>query len=237
MPSILLTIATKFTPYISILFFLLGIFLKIRSWLDGEDWNYRGIHSFTAGIRNILSLIAFKNLFDVNFYFWVLTLCFHWSAFAILFGHLRGFGVWTKDIFSFLGPETVNFLVMKLPIYMGFLCLISLTLLLARRVLIRHVKVLTGFWDYAVILLVLAVIASGMGMRLSPVESTTELNITFLHFATLHLDYTPSQPWFLIHLFTAQALVACIPYSRMIHIISGFVASYLAGGFKRSLKW
>jgi nitrate reductase gamma subunit len=49
----------------------------------------------------------------------------------------------------------------------------------------------------------------------------------------LHLEKVPSHHWFFLHVLFTQLLVMYIPFSKLVHVVSGVVTSALYGSRRR----
>ncbi|MBI2868717.1 MAG: sulfate reduction electron transfer complex DsrMKJOP subunit DsrM [Chloroflexi bacterium] len=152
-------------------------------------------------------------------YLWLGALAFHWALFVILFRHLR---LVTEPV-----PSPVlfvqgldGFFRLALPTLFvtDVVILGALGFIVLRRVFQPQVRYISLVSDYFAVLLLLAVAVSGILMRLYfrvDAAAVKELAISLITFR-------PAVPEgvgfpFYIHLFLAGALVACFPFTKLVH--------------------
>jgi nitrate reductase gamma subunit len=198
----------------------------------------------TAGVigRMILEVLLFRSLFrDTkgelkkgvqrlvyrgSKYLWLGALVFHWSLLIILLRHLRLF---TEPVPFFV--LTIQRLdgVFNLPSALfitDILILLALAFLLLRRIINSRIRYISLPADYLAVILVLSVVISGIFMKFSyrvDIVAVKELAMGMLTF-------TPSVPPegiglpFYIHLFFVSALVAYLPFSKLVHMAGIFLS-------------
>lgn len=220
-------------PWITYLVFALGVFFQVRKWLSGapsvpEKKNHAG---FIRTVKNLfLNLILQRRLLKSrkgSIILWITGwLLFHITLFFILVGHLRSVDVWSADWFTWLASK--HFLTETLPLVMGYILLCGAVLLLLRRIVFAAPRSISTLGNYVVLLLIILVIASGDIMRAFPPEGGfiavfPQFTVTIPPGITMELEKMPSLTWFSIHAFIAQITIMYIPFSGLIHIISGVV--------------
>ena len=227
----LYTFSVNVLPYITIIAFIVGVIVRSMKWLSAPRGSPTPL-SLTAAIRQIiLDVILFRKIYRHDRLTWLLIFLFHISAGGIIFGHMRGFKLWSAELFTPLGEGFKNFLVETLPIYMGYLFIATQLLLLLRRLSLEGRKLLSHPNDYAALLLLLATSIAGQGMRITPPEAVdTTYTVSFIpRLVVLHLEKIPSVPWFLIHVILTQLFFMYIPYSKLVHIYTGVITAALYG--------
>jgi nitrate reductase gamma subunit len=229
-------IVTKM-PYITITLFILGIALKLRRWLiapkgpEGPPLNLGAASKYV-----FLDLVLFRKTWKTDKPTWLLVALFHWSAYGIIFGHLRGFGWWSIQLFEPLGHAFAEFMVETLPVYVGWVFLVTTAILLVRRILYEKSKLQSLPNDYIALVLLLIKGILGQGMRILPVEAylTEPVSITFIPgLVVLWLEKLPAQDWFYWHVLFTQLFIIYIPFSKMVHIITSVVTSALYGSRRK----
>lgn len=227
--SMLSTFVRYQLPYITLTVLTLGFIFRIQKWLRGKKEEKEYLKSYKP-IKYIikdlfLNLVLFKNVFKKRKIMWFLILLFHFSAAAVLFGHLRGFNVWSADWFLFLGEENVEFLVEKLPVYIGWLFTFSTLALLLRRVISKDVRSISWLDDYFTIIMVILVVFTGMMTRLTA-TAYQPLKIEFIPgILILSIEKKPVDIWMDLHFLFTQIFFMYIPFSKLIHIVSGILTS------------
>jgi nitrate reductase gamma subunit len=201
---------------------------QIRKWIGGASsvTVHKSDGRFKRTIKELfLYLIVQKKLLKADsnsIILWVTCwLVFHIPLFFILFGHLRSIGVWSVDWFT--GLVSRDFLVDTLPFAMGIIVLSGIILLTLRRIVFSNPRAISTPQNYTVLLLLIMVLVAGMVMRILPHSPETSLVIP--PGITMTLEHTPSLVWFTIHALIAQIIVMYIPFSGLIHIISGIITT------------
>ncbi len=220
-------------PYITISLTILGFTLLINRWLSAPKDPEGPPLDLVAAIKYFfLDLILFRKTWKTDKSTWLLVALFHWSAYGIIFGHLRGFRWWSIGLFEPLGHTFAEFMVETLPIYVGWVFLITTIILLIRRIFYERSKLQSLSNDYIALFLLLIKGILGQGMRVLPVEAylPEPIGITFIpNLAILWLEKLPAMDWFYWHVFFTQLFIIYIPYSKMIHILSSVITSTIYG--------
>ncbi|HDD69109.1 MAG TPA: 4Fe-4S dicluster domain-containing protein [Candidatus Korarchaeota archaeon] len=219
-------IVAQVLPYITLATLTVGIILRLKRWFVKGNWPIatsspsRWLPHFVVGVANLLT---FSRIYKRRKVFWFLGFCSHVLVFMILFGHLRGFGLWSKEILRKVSPEFEHLMVEVIPPYLGILSTALMACLLVYRVAERNLRLQSGIEDYLVIILVLLTLVSGTLMRLLPPDSLTPLTIEFLPGFVLRLEKTPNLPSLLVHLVTAQLLLMYLSFSKLIHVVTALL--------------
>ncbi|MEW6044979.1 MAG: sulfate reduction electron transfer complex DsrMKJOP subunit DsrM [Bacillota bacterium] len=157
---------------------------------------------------------------------WVGSLVFHWSVLIILIRHLRLF---TEPVPAFVsGLEGLDaFFRLGQPVlYMTDVTVVAaVTYLLIRRALIPRVRYISLPGDYILPLLILAVALSGILMRYFlrvDVPSVKELALGLVTFRPRVPDGIGAI--FYIHLLLVSLLLACFPFSKLVHMAGIFLS-------------
>lgn len=216
-------------PWITYIIFTIGVIFQVRKWLSGAPSTPAGRSK--VGLRGtvkalFLDLIIQRRMLKPkasSVVLWLTCwLIFHIPLFFIIFGHFRSVGVWSVDWFTWLASR--DFLTETLPFYMGFIVLAGVVLLALRRVVFIAPRSISTLGNYIVLLLIIMVIVAGNIMRILP-HSSEEFMITVPPGFTMQLEHMPSLVWFTIHALIAQIAVMYLPFSGLIHIISGIVTT------------
>jgi nitrate reductase gamma subunit len=131
-----------------------------------------------------------------------------------------------------------EFMIHTLPIYMGWILIITTSLLLIRRIRLERRQLISMTNDYGALLIVLLAAIAGQGARLCPPELVVKeaYRVVFIpRFIVLHLEASPSYHWFHWHVFFTQVFVIYTPFSKFIHIISGIIAPAIYGSRRKEL--
>lgn len=226
-------------PYITIAVFSVGMLLRIQRWTNApKDHNNPKI-SIVDSIKYIIfDVMLFRKTYRRDKATWLLVFSFHASIGGILFGHMRGFHIWSASIFDPLGHWMADFMIHTLPIYMGWLLIGTTFLLLVRRFILEDKQLSSLTNDYIALIIVLLAAFVGQGMRLFPPEATsTEIySIVFIpRLIVLHLEVVPSYHWFHWHVLLTQLFVMYTPFSKFIHILTGIVTPAIYGSRRKEL--
>jgi nitrate reductase gamma subunit len=240
MDGLLATIYAFFVeklPYITIVVFTLGIALRIRRWLNApSDQTTPKMSLFDSLKYIILDVVLFRKTFQRDKATWLVVFTFHACIAGILFGHARGFYIWSASLFYPLGQMLANFMVHILPIYVGWAFIGTQVLLLFRRFSLENKQLTSLTNDYVALILLLATTIVGQGMRIFPPEevATHIYNVVFIpRLIVLHLEAVPSYHWFHIHVLLTQLFVMYTPYSKFIHMISGVLTPATYGSWRK----
>lgn len=217
-------------PWITYTIFLIGLIFQVRKWLSGAP--SMPAEKSKVGLKGTIKAL-FLNLIiqrrtlktkTSSYLLWLaFWLIFHIPLFFIIFGHFRSVGVWSVDWFTWLASR--DFLTETLPFYMGFIVLAGIVLLTLRRIVFTAPRSISTLGNYIVLLLLMMVIVAGNIMRILPSDSPEEFTVIVPPGVTMQLEHTPSLVWFTIHALIAQITVMYLPFSGLIHIISGIVTT------------
>ena len=156
-------------PYITIAVFTAGMLLRIQKWRNAPRDHHNPKMDFVESIKYIvLDVMLFRKTFKRDKATWLLVFAFHGSIGGILFGHMRGFHLWSASIFDPLGHWMAEFMIHTLPVYMGYLLIVTTFLLLVRRFRLedKQLSSLTNDYIALVLLLLAAIVGQGVPPRL-----------------------------------------------------------------------
>ncbi len=229
-------------PYVTLIVVIVGLANRFLSWLTKrkavalKNYGEKSLRKFLWAIRFFLTDMVFlRKLLYQKKLLWFLLILFHFSAAAILFGHLRGFGVWSLNWLNFMGEEWIVFLKEELPVYLAFTSFTVLLLLLGRRIFMVKEKKISSLSDYLAISVLLLSILTGLGTRFYSTFSLSPLTIEFLPGLVLKLDEQPPIIWASLHFLFTQIFFMAIPYTKLLHIISGSLSSAFYGAYREVL--
>ena len=226
-------------PYITIAIFSLGMIIRILRWLNAPRGHDSPKIDFFESIKYIiLDVVLFRKTYKRNKLTWLLMLAFHGSIGGILFGHMRGFHLWSASMFDPLGYWMADFMVHTLPIYVGWVLIGTTAILLVRRIKLEKQQLDSLTNDYVALIILLLAAIVGQGMRLFPPSATgSELySIVFIpRLIVLHLEVMPNYHWFYWHVLLTQLFVIYTPFSKYIHILTGIITSAVYGSRRKEL--
>lgn len=218
-----------FLPFITCIVFILGIFHRINRW-NRAGTTRIPLFPLPSGIpgrwnRIAKEVLLFKGLLEGDRSLWIGTWVFHATLALILAGHAGMFasipfapgeaevGKGEADSLGALAGGCAGLTVLGMGIY-----------LLLRRLVLPRVRVISGFEDYASLILVLGVAVTGNVMRFSSHFELNQARDYFSALLSLRPVPAPLDPCFALHLFLGQILVMYIPFSKFLHIPGVFYA-------------
>ena len=201
-------------PYIALAVFLVGSLIRF----DREQYTWK---SDSSQLLKRGQLRLGSNLF-------------HIGILALFFGHL--FGLLTpKELYHALGLSTAakQMLAITAGGVFGAMCLVGLLLLLHRRLTEPRIRATSTRMDIFVLLWILATLALGLlsiavslghpdGGVMVLLANWAQHIVTFRSGAA---DFIAGVHWiYKIHLFFGMTLFVLFPFSRLVHVWSGFAA-------------
>lgn len=163
-----------------------------------------------AGVarRMFFEVVFFKSLFRSNKWIWLFGWLFHVALLAVLLRHLRYF---TEPVWFWVD------LMQPFGLYAGFAMLAGLAGLWARRVLVDRVRYITSPSDHLMLALLVAIAASGLGMKYLAHTDIVALKAFFLGLMVFSWQPLPADPALLVHLTLVAALMIVFPVSKLLH--------------------
>lgn len=161
-----------------------------------------------AAFRVGREVALFESLFKANKPLWIFAMAFHLGLALVLVRHLRYFldPVWAPVLW--LQPFGV---------YGGLAMLAGLAALLARRILVSRIAYISGPSDYLMLVLLLAIGASGMAMKMVAHTDIVAVKAFFLGLMVFDLRPLPADPVLALHLFLVAMLMLVFPFSKLLH--------------------
>ena len=126
-------------PYITIMVFVIGMYLRISRWRQAPKDHHLPKLDLIQSIKYIFTdVVLFRKTFKRDKLTWAQVFAFHGSIGGIIFGHMRGFHLWSASIFDPLGHWMAEFMIHTLPVYMGWILILTTTILLVRRIRLEN---------------------------------------------------------------------------------------------------
>ncbi|SDG42566.1 MULTISPECIES: respiratory nitrate reductase subunit gamma [unclassified Duganella] len=210
-------------PYLALAIFFLGSLIRFDR--EQYTWKSESSQTLNTGMLRLGSPL------------------FHVGILGLFFGHAAGLltPVWVWDALGV--SHTVKQLVaMTAGGIMGSMCLLGLLMLLARRFSNDRVRAQTTFKDKIVLLWILATLLLGLssifvsaghmdGHMMVLLMTWAQHIVTFRGDAAGFIEGAPLI--FKLHLFMGMSLFVIFPFTRLVHIWSGFGAvTYLARAYQ-----
>ncbi|MYN16475.1 respiratory nitrate reductase subunit gamma [Rugamonas sp. FT107W] len=210
-------------PYIALAIFLVGSLIRF----DREQYSWKSESSQTLnnGMLRLGSPL------------------FHIGVLGLFFGHMAGLltPVWVWDTLG-VTHGAKQLVAMVAGGVMGSLCLVGLLMLIARRLSNERVRARSTFKDKLVLCWLLATLLLGLSSIFASASHMDGHMMVLLmtwaqHVVTLRGDaagFIEAAPLvFKLHLFMGMSLFAIFPFTRLVHVWSGFGAiTYLSRAYQ-----
>ncbi len=159
-------------------------------------------------VRMLQEVLLFKSLFRSDKLLWAIGFLFHYSMLLIFIRHFRYVldPVW--GIVQFVQPFGK---------YAGFLFILALLGLLARRIFIDRVRYITAPSDIAMLLLLLFIGFTGLMMKFLNHTDIVMVKSFFRGLITFDWQPLPVDAPLLIHLGLVATLMLIFPISKLLH--------------------
>ena len=167
-----------------------------------------------------------KLTFGESKFLWLGALAFHWSFLFIFLRHLRFF---MDPVPAFVaGMESVDgFFQIGAPVLYvtDLVILAALAYLALRRLLDSQIRYISLFTDYFALFLLLGLAVSGVLMRYFTRVNIVEVKQLAMGLVTFSPVMPPGPaPLFFMHLFFLCALIAYLPFSKLVHMGGVFLS-------------
>lgn len=159
-------------------------------------------------IRLVRETLFFESLFRASKWTWFFGWIFHYALVVVLLRHL--FFV-TNPIPAWLGMVFVP------SDYAAWLLVASLAGLLGRRVVVNRVRYISSPSDYAMLLLLLVIGASGLLLRYGTHANIFAVREFMLGWLALSPTALPENLTLYVHIFSVVVLAVVFPFSKLIH--------------------
>ena len=164
-------------------------------------------------VRMASEIVLFNSLFKSNKWIWVFGWMFHVALFLAFVRHLRY--VISPD--SFLMPLVGFEMIQAFGKYAGFAMLAGLAGLFARRIFVDRVRYISSPSDYAMLLLIMGIAATGMMMSFVDHTDVILLKEFMLGLLVFNIQPLPTDLLLLVHLGLVIALMVIFPISKLLH--------------------
>jgi nitrate reductase gamma subunit len=210
-------------PYIALAIFLLGSLVRFDR--EQYTWKSESTQVLHRGQLRLGSIL------------------FHVGIIGLFFGHMAGL-LTPVVVWDTLGIShgTKQLVAMVAGGLMGGLCLVGIVILLVRRIQNERLRHATTFKDKVVLLWILATLLLGLSsIYVSASHMDGHTMVTLMnwaqHIVTLRGDaasFIIGAPLlFKLHLFMGMSLFVIFPFTRLVHVWSGFGAvTYLGRAYQ-----
>jgi len=164
-------------------------------------------------VRMASEIVLFNSLFKSNKWIWIFGWMFHVALFLAFVRHLRY--VISPD--SFLMPLVGFEMIQAFGKYAGFAMLAGLAGLFARRIFVDRVRYISSPSDYAMLLLIMGIAATGMMMSFVDHTDVILLKEFMLGLLVFNIQPLPTDLLLLVHLGLVIALMVIFPISKLLH--------------------
>ncbi|MYN39938.1 respiratory nitrate reductase subunit gamma [Duganella sp. FT109W] len=210
-------------PYLALAVFFLGSLIRFDR--EQYTWKSESSQTLNTGMLRLGSPL------------------FHVGVLGLFFGHAAGLltPVWVWDALG-VSHSVKQLVAMTAGGIMGSMCLLGLLMLLARRFGNERVRVRSTFKDKLVLLWLLATLLLGLssivvsaghldGHMMVLLMTWAQHIVTFRGDAAGFIETAPLI--FKLHLFMGISLFVIFPFTRLVHVWSGFGAvTYLARAYQ-----
>jgi nitrate reductase gamma subunit len=240
-------------PYIATAVFLVGASWRAVTWLKVPVPFELTVPAEGSKQNRLLTFVGETIFFDGlrrgDKRLWLWAWLLHISLIFIIIGHIAGI-YYTAEQFTLIGlsAEASSRLSAALGTFFGIVLFASLIALLYRRTAIPVVKRLSDPADFFVLGLLLAIVITGMHMRVTSHEVDLPAVRAYLGgLFTLQPVPIPKDWIFVSHFTLVNILLIYFPFSKLIHMIGGLVNQMIItqpppvhptpSGFKRSVSF
>lgn len=159
-------------------------------------------------LRMLMEVTLFRSLFRANKWIWLFGWIFHVALLVVLLRHLRYF---TEPVWHWVA------LIQPFGIYAGFVMIVGLAGLWARRFLVDRVRYISAPSDHLMLALLIAIAASGLAMKYVAHTDIVALKAFFLGLMVFDWRELPADPALLVHLALVAMLMIVFPLSKLMH--------------------
>jgi nitrate reductase gamma subunit len=208
-----LTIIYALLFYVATAVLVVGVARKIRSYAKTPaplKIPTTPAPTTAAGVRWRMTreVVLFESLFKSNKWTWIFGWLFHVTLLLVTLRHLRYFQdpVWLPVV-----------LVQPFGTYAGFVMVLALGGLWARRWLVDRVRYISTPSDHLMLALLLAIGLSGLAMRFVAHTDIVALKAFVLGLMRFNWQPLPADPVLLVHLALVALLMIIFPISKLLH--------------------
>ena len=161
-----------------------------------------------VALRMAKEVVLFDSLFKANKWIWLFGWVFHAALAVVLLRHLRYFAE---------PVPTLVALVQPFGILAGLAMAAGLVALWGRRLTVPRIRYISGPSDHLMLLLLVAIAASGLTMKFVAHTDVVAVKAFFLGLPYLDWRPLPDDPALLVHLSLVLTLMIVFPFSKLLH--------------------
>jgi nitrate reductase gamma subunit len=158
--------------------------------------------------RMFKEIVVFESLFKANKWIWFFGWLFH---FALVLASIRHLNVFFGSFGRALAALEI------LSDYAGFMMVIGLAGLWARRFLVDRLRYITAPSDHLMLALLMGIVLTGLTMRYAAYPDILGLRAFFTGLIYFDWRPLPAQPLLLVHLALVAVLMMVFPISKLLH--------------------
>lgn len=207
--------------YAAFLILAVGIFVKIKQYAQTPaplkiPTTPAPVTKTGVVWRMTTEVVFFNSLFKANKWIWMFGWMFHLALLLAFFRHLR-YAINPDGMFGFMWPLVNNWLVQFAGQYGGFLMLAGLAGLFGRRLLVDRVRYISNPSDFAMLLLIMGIAATGMLMSFVAHTDIIQLKAFVLGLIYFSWQPLPTDGLLITHLVLVLILMVIFPISKLLH--------------------
>jgi nitrate reductase gamma subunit len=159
-------------------------------------------------LRLAREAVLFESLFKANKWTWLFGWMFHAALLIVLLRHLRYF---TQPVWEWV------VLIQPFGVYAGFVMVVGLLGLWARRLLVPRIRYISAPSDHLMLALLVGIGVSGLLMKYAARTDVVAVKSFFLGLMTFNWQPLPADGVLLVHLGLVAALMLVFPFSKLLH--------------------
>ncbi len=161
-----------------------------------------------VAMRVFSEVLVFRSLFKANKWIWLFGWVFHLALALVLMRHLR---------YVLQPVPEIVVLIQPFGVLAGFAMVASLVALWARRFLVPRIRYISGPSDHLMLMLLLAIGASGLSMKFLTHTDIVAVKAFILGLIDFDWQPLPADPALLVHLVLVALLMLVFPFSKLLH--------------------
>ena len=161
-----------------------------------------------VAMRVFSEVLVFRSLFKANKWIWLFGWVFHLALALVLMRHLR---------YVLQPVPEIVVLIQPFGVIAGFAMVASLVALWARRFLVPRIRYISGPSDHLMLMLLLAIGASGLSMKFLTHTDIVAVKAFILGLIDFDWQPLPADPALLAHLVLVALLMLVFPFSKLLH--------------------